>query len=316
MSVILFLCCLVVSFMFSGIEAGVLSVSRVRLRYRASQGERSAAKLEELLRRVEHLMVTVVLINGAANIAAIAILYGWFARWLGSTGGIAAVAVAIPVFVGLLEFLPRAIFLRFPYRTLSGFVRVLAVAHTVFVPVVQLGERMLRAVFGSRIRPARFRCAGVEDILNAVRASSADGCVSPTARDFVSRVTAFRDVRVRDVFVPFSDATSVCPETFVAQILDRARSGGVDRFALIDAEGVCHGIVRAFDLLRDGVVQGRAQSYVRRVPEFVLNTPARDALTLLRAARVSTGVVLDLRGVSVGLIHSEALVRQLLAGKK
>src|SRR5690606_8596581 len=54
------LACLIVSFTFSGIEYGVLSVNRVRLRHYARRGEEAAQKLDSLLTRIERLMVTVV----------------------------------------------------------------------------------------------------------------------------------------------------------------------------------------------------------------------------------------------------------------
>ena len=45
--------CLAVSFLYSGLEAGLLSVSRVRLRSRAQQGDRGAVRLQRLLKNPE-----------------------------------------------------------------------------------------------------------------------------------------------------------------------------------------------------------------------------------------------------------------------
>ena len=53
MTVLVIVLCLAVSFIFSGIEAGILSVNRVRLAHRAKQREVAALKLERLLAKPE-----------------------------------------------------------------------------------------------------------------------------------------------------------------------------------------------------------------------------------------------------------------------
>ena len=47
--------CWLVSFLFAGIEAGLLALDPVRLRHRAKSGDRAALRLEQLLRRPERL---------------------------------------------------------------------------------------------------------------------------------------------------------------------------------------------------------------------------------------------------------------------
>ena len=57
------LLCLLVSFVFSGIEAGILSVNRVRLAHREKAGDEAAIKLNKLLADPERLLVTVLLVT-------------------------------------------------------------------------------------------------------------------------------------------------------------------------------------------------------------------------------------------------------------
>ena len=310
------LACMVISFTFSGIEAGVLSVNRVRLRHHARKGEPAAVQLDLLLMRIERLMITVVLVNNAANILGIALLYYYFTAMLGPVGSLVTLAVALPVFVVLLEFLPRVIFRRFPYRTLAVFARILTFAHLLCSPGVKLGAAIVKP-FLKRYRENRDqRLVKSEDLRRITSESAARGQISPNGRDLIHRVMEFRALTVTDVSTPFREVATVRPETSVPELLDLARQTGEDRFPVVNSDGRCDGVIRVFDLLRDGVVAGRAQSYSRRVLTFPETASAMEVLKKLRAARFSLGLVADANGVPSGLVSTESLVRRLLTGKK
>ena len=60
--------CLAVSFVFSGIEAGILSVNRVRLRHRVKTRDRAAIRLKQLLTNPERFLVTVLIVTNLMKI--------------------------------------------------------------------------------------------------------------------------------------------------------------------------------------------------------------------------------------------------------
>ena len=62
--------CGVISFTFSGIEAGLLSVNRVRLKHRLKHRDGAAITLNLLLHHPERLLVTVLLVTNLMNIFA------------------------------------------------------------------------------------------------------------------------------------------------------------------------------------------------------------------------------------------------------
>ena len=57
----LILCCWMVSFVFVGIEAGLLSIDPVRLRHHVKQRKPSALRLEALMKHPERLLITILL---------------------------------------------------------------------------------------------------------------------------------------------------------------------------------------------------------------------------------------------------------------
>ncbi len=306
--------CLLISFTFSGIEAGVLSVNRVRLRHYALRGEEAALQLDALLTRIERLMITVILVTNAANVIAVALIYAEFLRWFGGWGAILSVAVLLPIFVLLLEFLPKVIFRRFPYRTLVVYARILTVTHLVLGPIVSAGAWVLRPAFVANREPRRRGIVGIEDLKRVIADSAERGQMTAQERAFITNVIEFREAKVRDVMLRMEQTTSLDSRTEINDVVELARETGADRFPIVDDAGVVSGVVNIFDLLRDDVRSGRARSYSRRPVVLAADQSALEALRLLRAARQQLGIVTGKDGRPTGTATTEALVRRLLAG--
>jgi Mg2+/Co2+ transporter CorB len=112
---------LLVSFTFSGIEAGILSVNRVRLRHHVNLGDRAALKLDRLLARPGRMLGTVLLVTNLMNIWAITLISQKLVAALGTWRGYAVTfAVCLPLLVLVLELFPKSLFRRFPYRALAA----------------------------------------------------------------------------------------------------------------------------------------------------------------------------------------------------
>lgn len=309
------LACLLISFTFSGIESGVLSVNRVRLRHHAMRGEKAAITLDALLARIERLMVTVVLITNAANVLAIALILSKLTEWLGgAAGAILTLLAALPVFVILTEFLPKAIFQRFPYRTLVIFARILTVADWVLGPVVSFGAWALRPLLKMTRESGSGRIVAVEDLKRVTTESCRRGEMTENERFFIHNIVDFRGVVAEDVMSPIVEAPVLRPDTPVSEVIKQARETDADRFPVIDSDGTFSGVIRVFDLLLDGARTGRAQSYVRRVVVVGPREGAMEVLHKLRAARMSLALVADREGRALGTVSSESLVRRLLTG--
>src|ERR1700737_4290315 len=97
MDIAIILCCWIFSFVFAGIEAGLLSIDPVRLRHRVKRNMRAALMLNQLLQRPERLLVTVLLITNMADILALLLLTRRLIWAFGSKGFLAAAIIALPL---------------------------------------------------------------------------------------------------------------------------------------------------------------------------------------------------------------------------
>jgi Mg2+/Co2+ transporter CorB len=109
---------LVVSFVLSGMEAGVLALNRLRIRNLMRKGGRRARLLHGWLEQPENFLWTILVGNTLANfLAGGLVVYalhrllkdapGWFAFW---------VLVMALLFYAWCELLPKTLFTRFPNR--------------------------------------------------------------------------------------------------------------------------------------------------------------------------------------------------------
>ncbi len=139
--------CLLVSFLYSGVEAGLLTLSRVRLQGRVRAGDPAAMRLERLLSHPERLLATVLLVTNFADVAALVLITDALVRRLGSPEGyLVAFGVLLPVYLIGVQLIPKSLFRRFPYRALAALAGLLEISGKVLTPLLHLGSALARVL--------------------------------------------------------------------------------------------------------------------------------------------------------------------------
>ena len=301
-----------VSFLFAGIEAGLLSVDPVTLRHHVKQRTAGARRLARLLEHPGRLLVTVLLITNVADIFALLLATRAVVRSLGTIGYLAVTLAAIPIYLFVLGVLPKALFRRFQIPALAALGGLLEFISRLLWPVLTLGERIGRILLPRR-GPERARLfAAREELKQVAVQSEREGALTSTERAMIHNVVDFRNVRARDVMVPLEQCLSVEPTASVDSVLDASRKTGLDRFLVISAEGQPLGRVNVLDILFDREGPGSLAKYTRRVVTAAENDPAYLVLRRLRAARVGVAAILDPRNKLLGIATNEDLIKRLV----
>lgn len=303
--------CFFIGFLFSGIEGGILAVNRVHLRHHARLGDRPARQLDDMLGNLERLMISVLIVTNTVTIVAVALLFGKYAASRGIWAGILAVLIGAPLFVFAMEFLPKAIFRRFPYRALAPLAKILGAVHLFLRPLVFAGVWLSSLLLRHRTGHSS-RVVSSEDIRRQISERHALGEVSATERDMIHHVLDFRRIPLLQVMVPLSEVTVISPEMPVAEVLELSRKTDLERFPVQDANGDIQGLLQVYDLLIDGINTGRVQSYVRRMVSVPLASDPYTVLQSLRTARMTLAMVVTPAGRPAGIVSTEDLVRRLL----
>jgi putative hemolysin len=310
MSWLVFLLCLIVSALFSGTEAGLLSLNRLRLRRLARLRDLAAMRLELLLEEPSRLFVTVLFVTSLANITAILILVSQLVALYGSIGYLLALIVAFPVFLFVTEVLPKSFFRRFPYRALGSIALILKFISAVLTPLMQIGSWIGRRVF--RLQRPREIFLAREDLKYVTSYVERMGLLSSIERQMIHNVVDFRSVKVRDVMVKMEQVKWVALMMPLAEVIQLSRETRFDRFPVVDDEHRIVGIVNALDLIVDQRPDSTTQAYVRRILAVREDEPASTVLRRLRAAPSGLASVKNETGTDVGIVTIEDLLNPLV----
>lgn len=307
------ICCLFISFMFSGIEAGILSLNRVRLRYHVEKKDPAAITLEKLLKHPGRLLGTVLLVTNLMNLLALVLAVRAATELAGAWGYLWVFGVALPVNLVLVELLPKALFRRFPYRALAMFAGPLRMAYIVLGPILGLAASFIRKLMppDATQHPGQILLAR-EEFKDLTAESEKAGALSEVERRMIHSVVDFRNVKVKEVMIPMEKVISVRQDTSRAELMKLARTTKIDRFPVLDEQGNIVGLVNILDMLLEQERNATAYNYLRRIVTASGEEAAYSLIRRLRAARLTLASVLDVDGKPVGIVSSEEIIDRLV----
>jgi putative hemolysin len=307
---------LLLSFFLSGMEAGVQSLSRLRIRQWVRAGRPGAQTLLGYLERPENFLWTILLGNTLANFAAVALLVAdlhqrlaarpvWF--WTAFTGA----GVLLYVFCDLL---PKTLFRRMPNRLCLGLVWPFRLVHAALAPFVAVIERfaglLLRWTRGTAYTGRLF---GNREELRALMQETAPD-LSSTERALINRVLDLQHVTLGRLARPLETAVTVTADTPLPQVIALCREHGVTRLPVWRGAGGQRrvaGYVSLKDLLHGERPAGPAGRSLR--PALFLDESLRVDAALRRLQRTGEqfAVVVGPDGRERGLITLWDLLRAL-----
>jgi CBS domain containing-hemolysin-like protein len=300
-----------VSFVFSGLEAGLLAADPVRLRHDAKQ-RKSARRMARLLEHPQRLLVTVLIITAVADILAILLATRQLVASFGITGYVIAGAAAIPVYLFVLGVLAKSLFRRMPFSALGFLGGIVETATIVLSPVLAVGEYLGRLVLPRRASDRTRLFAAREELKQVAVQSEREGSLSATERAMIHNVVDFRSVRVRDVMAPLAQAVTVRPDASIESVLQLSNASGVDCFPVVAANGQAIGLVNVLDIVFERGNPKPLASYTRRLVTAGDREPAYRVLRRLRAARLGLAAVVDAQKKLIGIATDDALIKRLV----
>lgn len=309
--ILIIIACWAISFLFNGIEAGLTAIDPVRLRHHVKLNRPAAVRLDRLLQTPGRLLATVLLVTNFVDIIALLLLTRFFVVRFGAVGFAASIIVALPIYLFVLNVLPKALFRRFPFRALSLLARLLEATMTALWPVLMAGDFLGRLILPSQKRRSRLFAAR-EELKQITAQSEREGSLTATERAMIHNVVDFQNVTARAVMKPISQLAVLNADAEVEDALKLSKSSGMDRLPVIDQNGDAVGLINVLDVLLD---RDRSQSlvrYVRRMVTVQENEPAARAIRRLRAARLGLAAVVDQQRKLVGIVASEDLIARLV----
>jgi CBS domain containing-hemolysin-like protein len=314
--------CAALSFMLSGMEAGVFALSRVKVRQQMRVGRSSARLLHRWLENPENFLWTIFVGNTLVNFIVLwrlfALLYAWLheQRWLFAVAFVAAVFL----FFALLDLLPKMLFRQFPNRLSLALARPFRLVHIVLRPLVALVEWgsafMLRWRGGNVFKGQLF--GNREEFRQLMQENTQE--FTSEERVMINRVLDLQSQTLQSVTTPIAVAVTVTAETKIADFLGLCRDKGRTRFPVWDVRAGQRRIVGLIDL--DEVIYRTDLRPERTVGEFVQtaiyldeSVLVEDALRRMRRAGHMLAIVMRNRR-EVGIVSMQDILRKVFGEVK
>ena len=303
--------CMALSFFFSGMESGLLSISRLRLRHRMKAQDPVALGLARLGMQPGRLLITILVLTNLCNITALSFAVDQAVERVGRSGYLAVLLLALPVWALGLEMLPKSLFRRLPLRFLAFLSAPIVAANFLLRPIDIAVQRVARMLFRGRA-PQKLRLfGGREDFKYLTFESEREGFISAGERETIQTVLDFRQFTAQDLLVPLGKAGAVPGNLPLAEARLVARSHGVDHLPVLDEQGEVSGLLDLHALALEGAWRGRAEIFQRRILRADLHESAPVLLRKLRSARLPLLAVRDASGKTVGVVFWDDLVKRL-----
>jgi putative hemolysin len=223
--------CLTLSFLLSGMEAGVFALSRLRVRQQMRAGRTSAKLLHGFLENPENFLWTILVGNTLVNFAILGwvavSLHGWFE---GRSVVFAALfAVIVFLFYALFDLLPKMLFRSFPNRLCLLSARPFSFVHLGLRPLVALVEwasQLLLRWTGGKVFSGHL--FGNREELKQLMQDSVQAFTSEE-RAMIGRVLDLQTLTVRQIARPIVQAVTLSTAATVSEVFALARERGLTR---------------------------------------------------------------------------------------
>src|SRR6266568_4930249 len=208
---LVFILCLAISFLMSGMEAGVFALSRLRIRQQVRAGNRRAKVLYDYLENPEDFLWTILIGNTVANVTIVTVGMLELHRLLTDWPALFPVALLIAgiLFYALCELLPKMLFRLNPNRLCLLLVVPFRLVHFALRPLVSLmslfAQSLLRWSGGKRFTGRLF---GSRDELRVLMQESAQGLTSEE-RAMINHVLDLQHLTAGQIALPLSKTVTV-----------------------------------------------------------------------------------------------------------
>jgi putative hemolysin len=319
LAVVLLVAALIVLVVGTAAEAGVVFISRARVRSFATNGLPRAASLESYIQERHALLGTLAIARDVGVVLGIAVGTFLVLRTTGHTWLALAVTMAGALLVlTVLEALPRLLVTHSPERWGLRLVPAMAVFRFVFgVPARLLDTAVVSLMSKRGVHNKPFETADEdEELLRMVELHEGNGASENGELTMIRRIAEMVDTAVREIMVPRIDMVAIETDKTLDDVLRLVLERGYSRIPLYE-ETIDNivGVVYAKDLLRY-LADGRRPASLLDIarPPYVVPEGKRidELLAEMRANKVHMAIVVDEYGGTAGLVTIEDVLEEIV----
>jgi CBS domain containing-hemolysin-like protein len=309
---------LVIAAFAAAAETSLTSVSRIRMRSLADDGNRRARTVSRLHADPNAYLSTILTLNTVAVIVVstcTALLIDSYLDKVPQAIGTIALSIIVLIFC---EIAPKSLALRFNERfalALAGPVRVLT---SLLRPLVGGLSAFARLIVRAATKGHSVRGPFVteEELKLLLYVGEQEGIVEQEEREMIHGILEMTDKSVREVMVPRVDVVAAENTDSITDVIKVIIEHGYSRIPIYE-ESIDNivGVVYAKDLLRHGVHgdDQRPLAEIARQPYFTPEAKhVGELLRDMKERKIHMAVVVDEHGGTAGIVTFEDLIEEIV----
>ena len=299
---------------FSASETAFSSLNQIRLKSRADDGDRTAARVLAMSEQYDKLLSTILIGNNIVNIAAASIGTIIFTKMLGAERGATVSTMVLTIVVLIFgEVTPKSLAKEMPETIATAVAPVLSLLMLVLTPLTWLFSQWKR-LLNHFVHSSESDTITEGELMTMVSEAENDGELTDRESELIRSAIEFDDVEVEEILTPRVDVVAVEDDIPLEELAQTFAESGYSRLP------VYHGTIDNII----GVVHEK-DFYIARlkkatkIDDLVVptlyttgSTQISQLLRTLREQHHHLAVVVDEYGGTEGIITLEDILEELV----
>ena len=313
---IIIVVCFALSAYFSATETAFTTVNKIRLKAKAEDGDKKAARVLKLADNYDKLLTTILIGNNLVNILASSLATILFIQWIKDNQGLASTLSTVATTVIVLifcEVTPKSLakefpegFAKFSAPLINALIILLTPLNFFFV----LWKKLLNKIFKNK----EDNSITDDELITMVEEAEQEGGINAQESDLIKSAITFNDLEAKDILVPRVDVSAIDSETPLDEVDKLFKDTRFSRLPVYEGSiDNITGILHEKDFIEHRGEEGFKLSAVAKPVVFVVaSTKINNVLKLMQKNKTHMAVVSGEFGDTLGIITMEDILEELV----
>gem|GEM_PF-5822496 len=289
-------------------ESALLSVSRVRVRHAAEEGDSKAKKLSVLLERRDDLLHAVATTNHVFGLVTFACASLLVVNAMGRWGWLVCFGIILPLFLVLLELLPKQLYAQRPLKSLRICVGLLSVVNKLTLPWRTLAGRLKPKAFD--LLPPESDSKGLDDLIKTIKLHQ---LLPESCEHMMENYARLQKSPVDTYMLPLRQLTAIPPDLQLSQLIIVNKEQRAPWYVVLADSGNLLGWLDAQGLPSHPNPDKVVRQFLRPVSHVQRTDSALDCLRHLRKRGEFLTAVHNEQHQVIGVITQQRLLEELFS---
>ncbi|HON55832.1 MAG TPA: hemolysin family protein [bacterium] len=327
---IVFICCITLSALFSGSETSLFSISKIKLNTLKKESE-TGALINELLKNPQKLIITILLGNIAVNVFSTTISENLIREFLNRNGlrifgqyldyvkeYNELITITIMTFIILIfgEITPKTIALANSVKIALKAAPIINKLSQIIEPIYKILGKISNAIIEkiTEIFPIKTSKLNEDELKLAIELGLTDGMLTGDEEDMLKSVFEFSKTRVREIMTPKPDIVFCSIDNDLSEVLNLFNKSGLSRLPVYEKclNNIC-GFIYKKDLFLN-YAQLKQNNWTKLIRPAYITPELKSAASLLKTfktKKIQIALVVDEFGGLTGIITIKDLIDEI-----